>query len=473
MDEIGPSRKTVTEAPRPTQVCRETEVLVVGGGPAGVAAAVAAARNGADTTLIERYNHLGGMATGGLVILLPHMSAGTAEQEVAGICEEMVDRLDAIGGARHPSRSLLGSADAATINRLKHYHDFVVGGRVRMSVLVDPELLKCVLNDMIEEAGVKLYLHSWGSRAIADGKHVEGAIFESKSGRQAILSKMTIDATGDGDILASAGAEFEGAVDHTLRSGMLAVVFRLGDVDYLRYSTFRHSEPESYRKVMAEIQAAAGFRMLPVATHRDDQVWVNNWVPGNDCLNVEHLTAAEVNVRKAMRKAHAILRASMPGFEKSYILDTASQVGTRGSRRLAGEYTVTAEDLRVGTVFEDTIAAIPRFEENVSSKSPNRCIPYRALVPRAMERLLVAGRCFSSDIIANDLLNLIPFCVQMGEAAGTAAALSLRERVPARAVNRQALQRRLLSQGGWLPGEVMQALSAASAPASAPKEVAR
>ena len=325
-----------------------TEVLVVGGGPAGVAAAIAAARNGADTTLIERYNHLGGMATGGLVILIPHMSAGTAEQEVAGICQEIVDRLDAIGGARHPNRKLLGSADSEVIRKHKHYHDFVVDVRVRMSVIVDPELLKCVLNDMIEEAGVKLYLHSWGSRAITDGAQVEGAIFESKSGRQAVLSKLTIDATGDGDIFAAAGADFEGAVDHSLRSGMLAGVFRVGDVDYLKFSGFRQSEPEAYKAIMDEIRAVGGFSLLPLATHRDDQVWVNNWVPNNDCLNVEHLTSAEVNVRKVMRKAHEILKSKMPGYEKSFILDTASQIGTRGSRRLLGEYVVTMQDLRSG-----------------------------------------------------------------------------------------------------------------------------
>jgi len=454
MRDIVASRTFITEPSRETKVLRETEVLVVGGGPAGVGAAVAAARNGADTTLIERYNHLGGMATGGLVILIPHMSAGTAEQEVAGICQEIVDRLDAIGGARHPNRELLGSADSEVIRKLKHYHDFVVDGRVRMSVIVDPELLKCVLNDMMEEAGVKLYLHSWGTQAIVDGAKVKGAVFESKSGRQAILSQLTIDATGDGDIIASAGAEFEAAVDHSLRSGMLAVVFRLGDVDYLKFSNFRQSDPAAYKSIMDEVRALGGFPLLPLATHRDDQVWVNNWVPGNDCLNVEHLTSAEVKVRKVMRKAHQILKNKMPGFQNSFILDTASQIGTRGSRRLVGEYQVTMNDLRSGVLYDDTIAAIPRFTENLSSKSPNRCIPYRALVPRTIENLLVAGRCFSSDVAANDVLNLIPFCVQMGEAAGTAAALSLRDHIRPRQVNYRTLQRRLLKQGAWLPKEL-------------------
>jgi 2-polyprenyl-6-methoxyphenol hydroxylase-like FAD-dependent oxidoreductase len=453
-DEMPISRKTISEPSRKTTVCRETEVLVVGGGPAGVAAAIAAARNGAHTTLLERYNHLGGMATGGLVILIPHMSAGTQAQEVAGICQEIVDRLDALGAARHPNRQILGSADPAVVNDLKHYQDFVVDGRVRMSVIVDPEALKCVFNDMIVEAGVKLFLHSWGTSALVDGNRVEGVIFESKSGRQAVLSALTIDATGDGDILASAGAEFDSVVDHTVRSSMLAVVFRLGDVDYRKYSNFRHSEPEEFREVMAEIQAASGFRILPLAAHRDDQVWVNNWVPGYDCLEVEDLTAAEIQVRKAMRRAHEILKKKMPGFDRSFILDTASQIGTRGSRRLVGEYVVTANDLQRGVVYEDTIAAIPRFQQNVSSRSPNRCIPYRSLLPRTTEGLLVAGRCFSSDVAANDVLNLIPFCMQMGEAAGTAAALCVKRCIAPRFLSHDVLQKQLEAQGVWLPKEL-------------------
>jgi len=442
--------KTIKEPSQELRVCRETEVLVVGGGPAGVAAAIAAARNGADTTLIERYNHLGGMATGGLVILIPHMSAGTHEQEIAGICQEIVDRLDARGAARHPQKKLLGSNDAQMMDKLKHYQDFVVDGRVRMSVIVDPEILKCVLNEMVEEAGVKLYLHSWGSRAVVDGEKVQGAIFESKSGRQAILSKTTIDTTGDGDIFASAGAEFDGFIDPNLRSGMVAVVWRMGDVDYPKYTHFRQSEPQAFSKVMEEMAAAAGFRVLPLATHRDDQVWVNNWVPGKICIDVDDITWTEVKVRKAMLKVHEILKVKMPGFEKSFILDTASQLGTRASRRLIGEHVVTEKDVRSGIIFEDTIAMVPPFKE----KTPGKAIPYRSLVPRKIENLLVAGRCFASDPFANDLMNLIPFCVAMGEAAGTAAAAALKEGVQPRKVNTKALQKRLLEQGVWLPKEV-------------------
>jgi hypothetical protein len=460
--------KTILEPAREIDVCQEAEVLVVGGGPAGVAAAVAAARNGARTTLLERYNHLGGMATGGLVIVIPHMSAGTHEQEVGGICREIIDRLDRIGGARHPNRHDLGSADPELVSRLKHYCDFVVGGKVRMTAIADPELLKCVLNDMVEEAGVKLYLHSWGTRALVEEGGVRGAVFESKSGRQAVLSARTIDATGDGDIFASAGAEFEGVIDPNLRSSTVALVFRLGGVDYLKYSEYCHSQPRGFQQLREELQAIAGFPLLPITAHRDDQVWVNNWVPGMNCLQVEDLSATELKVRKAMLRVHGLLKSRMPGFERSYILDTASQLGTRGSRRLLGEHVVTAEDVRQGTVFEDTIAVVPRFAENVSVNTPNRCIPYRALVPRKLDNLLVAGRCFSSDVPANDVLNLIPFCVQMGEAAGTAAAVSLRSRVSPRKVDYRTVQQHLLDQGGWLPGELRQKIGLKSVTPATP-----
>ena len=447
---VSSVEKTILEPSRRLKVCRETEVLVVGGGPAGVAAALAAARNGADTTLVERYNHLGGMATGGLVILIPNMSAGTEEQEIAGICDEMMRRVDAKGGARHPQRRHLGSADPRLIEELKHYHDFVVDGRVRMSVIVDPEMLKCVLNEMIEEAGVKLYLHSWASTAMVDGDHVRGIAFESKSGRQAILSKTTIDTTGDGDVFASAGAEFDGVVDPNLRSASVAVVWRMGDVDFPAYSNFRHSEPEAFKALMGELREAIGFDAFPLPTHRDDQVWVNNWVLGRDCLDVDDITWTEVAVRKAMLKAHDILKRKMPGFQKSFILDTASQLGTRGSRRLIGEHVVTEDDVRSGVVFSDTIAVIPPFH----IKTPPKAIPYRSLVPVKVDDLLVAGRCFSSDPFANDLLNLIPFCVAMGEAAGTAAAVAVADGVQPRKVDVGKVQRKLVDQGVWLPKEL-------------------
>jgi hypothetical protein len=442
------TQKTITEPAGEIKVFREADVVVVGGGPAGIGAAVAAARSGADTVLIERYGHLGGMATGGLVILIPHMSGDNGAQQIMGICQEWIDRLDRLGGAIHPDRSELGSKDPALIEKWRNYFSFVVNDRIRQSVFVDPELLKCVLNDMVEEAGVKMFLHTWGCRAITEENRIRGVIFESKSGRRAVLGKVIIDTTGDGDIMASAGAAYEGGYDSDLRSAMLAVVFRLGNVDYKRFSDFRDREPEKWKAVTSHIHELGGFRLMPFPTNRNDVMWVNNWVPNRSCLDIEDITWTEVNVRKVMRAMKDILQQEIPGFENCFILDTASQLGTRGSRRLTGEYRVTLKDVGSGRTYPDTITYFPSLQ---LAERPLIHIPYRSLVPAQLDGLLVAGRCYSSDAPANNLTNLIPHCVAMGEAAGTAAAIAIENRVNVRDVDYQILQRRLLDQGVALP----------------------
>ncbi|MDE3074234.1 MAG: FAD-dependent oxidoreductase [Chloroflexota bacterium] len=272
--------RRILEPAREIQVRAEADVVVVGGGPAGLAAAVAAARNGASTVLVERYGHLGGMATGGLVTLYLHMSDGGEEQQIAGICQETVDRLDAVGGALHPPKGDLGSADEAVLRRWQRYYGAVIDGRLRLSVVVDPELLKCVFNDMAAEAGVKLLLHAWGSRALAADGAVQGVVLESKSGRQAVLGQVTVDATGDGDVLASAGAEFDGSFDQELRSSQLALVFRLERIDFEEFCEFRESQPQAYGELLRDLRGLTGFQIRPWVSFRQDTVWFNNWIPG-------------------------------------------------------------------------------------------------------------------------------------------------------------------------------------------------
>lgn len=450
MTDSGKSQLIQEEA-RAIRVVDEADVLVVGGGPAGIGAAIAAARSGASTILVERYGHLGGMATGGLVILLPHLSDGTTRQDIMGITQEWIDRLDRVGGAVHPDRSELGSAAAASIEKWRHYFSCVVNDRIRQSVYVDPELLKCVLNDMVEEAGIRLYLHSWGCRAITDGKTVRGVLFESKEGRQAILGKVTIDATGDGDVMATSGAAFEGGYDEESRSAMLAVVFRLGNVDFREFCAYRDAHPAEWKAVQERIFALGNFRLAPFPTNRNDVMWVNNWVPGRSCMSVKDLTWTEINVRKAMRGTQEILSREVPGFGKCFILDTASQLGTRGSRRVAGEHRLTLKEVSRATPFDDVIAVIPSLRpEGLNGIQ----IPYRTLVPREIEGLLVAGRCFSSDAPANNLTNLIPHCIAMGQAAGTAAALALDAGTSLRRVDVRKLQQSLKHQGVPLPDGV-------------------
>ena len=446
------SPRMITEPSREVKVCRETDVIVVGGGPAGVAAGIASARSGADTVLVERYGHLGGMATGGLVILIMPMSDEAGQQHIAGLCQEMVERLDATGSSVHPRREELGLGDKDLVGYWlsRGCRFFAQEGRITLNVLFDPEMYKCILNDMVGEAGIKLLLHSWGTQAIVEDDLVKGVIFESKSGRQAILGKVIVDATGDGDMFASAGAEFDARMDPAIRSSMLALVFRVGNVDFKRLARFRESNQNEYNTMMREIEKLGGFSMY-IRTWREDVVWFNNHLPGLDGLNVEDLTCVEVNGRKKMLTTYEFFKKHVPGFEQSFIMDTASQVGVRGSRRLIGEHVVTEMDIQSGTFHGDTIAAIPARQWDPSIRSPIVNIPYRSLVPRKVENLLVAGRCLSSDQFANNVLSPIQCCVAMGQASGTAAALAVKEGVSPRYVDYGTLRNSLLDQGVPLP----------------------
>jgi len=453
MSKLSTTGKTVHEAARDTGVAYEADVVVVGGGPGGHSAAMAAARNGAKVVLLERYGHLGGMASGGIVIQIPHMSDGGKEPVIAGLNLEWLERLDAIpGGTLRPRMEDIGSDDPALVKKWSRFMGNTVNGRIKHTAWVDPELLKCILNDMVEEAGIKLYLHSWGVQSIVEDGQVKGVAFESKSGRHAVLGKVIIDGTGDGDLLPSAGAAYDGVWEETNRSTMLALVFRLGNCDYQALCDFKEANPEKWQDLMKEMGEVAGTRLLPLPSPRNDVLWVNNWIPGLDCTNVEDLTTLEVEMRKMMRKGHKFLKEKVPTFENSFILDTASQTGTRGARRVIGEYNITKQDFVDCTKFDDTIAVFPKMGPPGDGPVKHVYIPYRALVPVKTDGLLVAGRSFASDGAANNMANLIPHCIAMGQAAGTAAALSVDQGIRPRDLSVSELQKTLLSQRVALPG---------------------
>ncbi|MGD0795547.1 MAG: FAD-dependent oxidoreductase [Dehalococcoidales bacterium] len=450
--------KVIREPAREVKVCHEADVVVVGGGTAGIAAAVAAARNGAKTVLLERYGHLGGLASGGLVTLIMPMSDGTDKTQIAGICQEIVDRLDATGAALHPKMKDLGSNEAQLVNFWRDYSFCVIDGKIRLSVFMDPEALKCVLNDMAREAGVKLLLHSFVVRALINKNLVRGVIFESKSGRQAVLGKIIIDTSGDGDVFASAGAPFESARDPAARSSRLALVFRIGNINPEKFFSFRRANPGAYGELVRELENRRGFTMF-IRTAREDTIWVNNSIPDLNGLDVNDLTWLEVDGRKRMRITLDFLKKRLPGFENSFIVDTASQIGVRCTRRLSGEHVVTAQELYSGVVFPDTIAMGPDFRHQFSPEHPHWHIPYRSLLPRRVKNMLVAGRCLSADVVANDLLAPIQYCFATGQAAGTAAALAVKDKVNPAEVDIRKLQSSLSGQNVPLPDEIVKTLN--------------
>jgi hypothetical protein len=417
--------KTIHESPRETNILAEADVVVVGAGPAGVTAATAAAREGADTILMDRYGHLGGMATGGLVLMF---------SPSAGQSQEWMDRLNKVNGVHDLSRTSEPE-----------------WGHTKM---VDPELLKCILNDMTLETGVRMLLHSWSSAAVVDNNTVKGVIFESKSGRQAVMGKVIIDATGDGDVYASAGAEFDASLDKGYRTSEMAMVFRIGGIDFDKFAEFRKAQPQEWVKLREEGFGLAGFHIAPIPGQRQDVFWVNNFIRGKNCLKVEDLNWVEVNVRKIMIPLYSFYKKAIPGFENSYLYDSASQIGTRGSRRLVGAHVLTGEEAKAGKKFDDTVLIFPRgvpLSWPADRPPENVEMPYRCLVPETLDGLLAAGRCFSSDQAANSMFNVISHCIQMGQAAGTAAALAVQSKVQPRDIDITALQKSLIAQGVELP----------------------
>ncbi len=427
----------VNEPGRQTPVVAETDVLVVGGGPAGQAAAVAAARAGAEVMLLERFGYLGGLASGGMVLLLDDM-CGEREVSVGGLALEIIDRLERIGACVTPPKGDCFRNDAEVRDRWVRWGFEELYGKKRPKPIIysgafDPEGWKQVSQEMVLEAGAKLRFHSWFSRAIVEDGAVRGVVVETKSGRQAILGRVVIDATGDGDVFASAGAP------GVHGSYIMTLVHRLADVDTDAAIAFERSDPAAAQKLDREVKQLLGgsWAMWWLLTPRPGVVWCNcPHIPGHDGLDPEHQTKIEVEARRRFMKVADFVRAHYPGFQRAYILDAAPQLGVRQTRLLEGEYVVTKEDILERRTFPDVVA-----------RGRDYYTPYRSLVPKGIEGLLVAGRCYSATSEAQRISREIPPLMVMGEAAGTAAALSLESSVAPRKVDVSGLQKRLVAQG--------------------------
>ncbi len=444
-------KEYIHEQAKEIEIFDRCDVLVVGAGPAGTAAAVSAARNGAGkVVLLERYGHLGGMATGGQVLFIPHLSEGK-QQMIAGIQQEWLDRLEKMpNGLIGPDRKDIGSTDPALIDKWRKYYGFVCDGWIWYGAYVDPEMLKIAMVNMVEDAGVTVYCHAWGSEALMEGNRVIGVTFQSKEGRKAILAGKVIDCTGDGDIFASAGCAYEKEYSGDDRSYNVSVVFRLGNVDSEEFRNWKYDPNSHYRDKLAEYKKLFGYRISPFVTPMKDIMWVNNFVEGKDCCNVQDLTDTEMLIRRSLNEGIEWIRENVPGFKNAFLHDTASQLGTRGSRRLNGTYRLTMDDIAQTIEHEDTIAIIPA-HRRMKYKSPIE-LPYGVMLPADdVEDLLAAGRCFSSAHDANDHANLIPHCVALGEAAGAAAALALQSNTTFRDVDVKKVQQMLKKQGVYLP----------------------
>jgi hypothetical protein len=447
--------RTIPEPNKAINVVRECDVVVVGGGPGGIGAAVAAARNGADTVLIERYGYLGGMGTGGLVTIIPCLSDFDGIMQIGGINQEWIERLSVREAETHPPAEIWGSTDERLLSYWNDRSFFAVReGHIVYASLIDAEISKCILSDMIIEAKVKTYLHSWGTMPIMDGNKAIGIVFESKSGRQAIMAKVVIDATGDGDLLPNAGAGFDVDIDPQIRIANLSLSYWIDNVNYLKADDYRKTYPEKWDALVRDLLQKGGhpFFMRSNLKGQENIVWVHPRYAASSQTDVEELTRVEFLGREKMLLTHDFYKRYIPGFEESFIVLSAPQLGTRGARRVHGDYMVTSRDLLSGEPFEDTIAIFPDLDRGKASLAhPNTYIPYRSLLPKGVENMLVGCRAFSSDQEVNNFFNLIPHCVAFGEAAGTAAALSIDQGVSVRNVDYPALRKQLIAQNVPLP----------------------
>lgn len=440
-----------------------TEIIVIGGGTAGCAAAVAASRGGRKTLLIEQCAYLGGWATAALVN--PFMSHCTSDGKplIGGIYDEIRARLKETG-------SLLGNS-------------------------FDPEQMKFVLQEMLIEAGVRIRLHTtFESASYAPGGEIIVRT-RSKSGAEEFRCDRLIDCSGDGDAALALGGKFESGDENGLQQAV-TLMFDVAGVDFEKALTYVRDNPDQMRfpklpptadpaeMSNGRVSVAGYYDLVQKARENGDylapgdlifyigrprkgEVVFNTTHVGNvDGTNAEDLTRAEIECRRQMMSIVAFVKKYVPGFEDSYLIRSPEHVGVRETRRIIGDYAFSADDVIGARKFDDAICRLAypvdihsgkgdgytKQEEKI--KGPNNAppgdwyeVPFRCLLPVGLDNVLVAGRCVSSTQAGHGAIRIMPACAAMGQAAGAAAAQSMDESANVRAVNIAHLLTNLRAQG--------------------------
>jgi len=405
----------ISEPERKIPVIDNVDLLVCGGGFAGVAAAISAAKNGVKVMLLEKYGFLGGLVTAALVITTPPLNNGLNIE----ICRRLKEK----------------SVYARCENS---------GEEIELNAL-DPEVVKYELFHMLQEQGVDFLLHTYIAGSITEGNLIKGVIVENKAGRQAILAQIVVDATGDADVAAFAGAPFR------LVRKPMTMMFNMVGVDVKRaleklrtWGRIREVVKEAIEKGELSFDlgvfrnfGAPGVSLEKLVYEDELNVWSGNLLDMNG-TNPKDLTRAEVITREHAMKLAIFLKSRVSGFEKSRIEYTATQVGVRATRQILGEAVPSMEEVKKKKFVDTVVKPYANAEMR---------LPYGSILPQRVENLLVAGRCISAEEEAMGQLRLIPVCSATGEAAGTAAALAIHNEISPRRIDVSILQKTLEKQG--------------------------
>ena len=453
------------EKNRTTSIIDTCDVLVVGGGTAGIVAALAAARNGARTILVERHGYLGGTLINGAVILHSFFNQYKAYPEagkiqlVRGIAQEIVDRMIAVGGSLGHAEQEVGTTQ----------YDPVI-------TCIDHEMFKQVAFDMMEEAGVVLHMHTLMVDTLCQGKTVSGILVESKAGRGVIQSKVVIDTSGDADVAFRAGAQCTNLYKHmgvSMTFGLsninptpaLAFIQQYDDMLFQLARVDRGEGVDDIARLCFQVDKAPQFKAFiaqnpslnrpkMVCIYENNAAYVNvNGMRDIDPLDTMALTRAEMGLRRQIAVFVDFLKTSIPGFERCHLSWTTDQACIRKSRIVTCQYDLSPDEIVDGARFDDEIALFGYHDSNPHVMIRNGGfygIPYRALLPRGVENLLVAGRLITSDRIAHNSTRNTVACMAEGQAVGTAAALCIKENTSPAALCVQTLRKKLRDDGVYL-----------------------
>ena len=443
------------------------DVVVCGGGPAGIGAAVGAADAGARVALVERYGFLGGNATAALVMPLMSYHTQKHRREKRGD----VSLLPTDHGEGDP---VIGGVLRRLLLQLVQH-----GGAIAPSidtgytVPFDPEAFKSVALNLLDEAGVRFLFHAFASDALLENGRVAGVVLETKSGPLVIDAGAVVDCTGDADVAARAGAPFDVGRDADGLTQPMTLMARIGDFDRTHFAAYVKQHPGQWRGVhglwdLIKEATDAGELKLPredvlfFATPHEHEVSLNstrvNRVLG---IDVWDLTHAELAARRQLRMIEKFLRRRVPGFERAYVVQSGVQVGVRETRRIHGDYRLTVDDILGARKFADVIArgTYPVDIHSPTGKGtvlrhlpPGEAydIPLRALLPRGIDGILVAGRAICGTHEAHSSYRVMPISMATGQGAGVCAALAAKSGVAPREVDLRDVQAELRRQGAML-----------------------